>query len=254
MKVNTDNYLEQVRQILPLISRETADNGRTPSFADMLQDVVNRQASGKPGVDSLGKDQLRMLAEMVSIQMGYSVLNSLGSHDQESEDASPAPISLFSGLSPYPSTQAIEKADMGLGNSLPKPSSSGRGENEFASIIDRASKTYGVDSSLIRSVIRAESDFDPRATSPKGAMGLMQLMPDTAQGLGVKNAYDPQENIVAGTRYLKYLLDRYDGNVPLALAAYNWGMGNVERGTGRFPEETRGYVARIMKSYRQDSA
>lgn len=251
MKVDTDNFLEQVRQVLP-ISRETAENVSAPSFADMLQDIVSRQGSQKQGVDSLDKDHLRMLAEMVSIQMGYSVLNSLGSHGQDSEDASPAPISLFSGLSRYPSSPAIEQGDQGLGNPLSKARSSGHGEGEFASIIDQASQTYGVDSSLIRSVISAESDFDPEATSPKGAMGLMQLMPDTARGLGVKNAYDPEENIMAGTRYLKYLLDRYEGNVPLALAAYNWGMGNVERRTGRFPEETRGYIARIMRSYRQD--
>jgi hypothetical protein len=241
-----------VRQILPAVSRDTADNGVASSFADMLEDVVNRQASGKPGIDSLSKDRLRMLAEMVSIRMGYSVLNSLGSGDRESEDASPVPVSLFSGLSPCSSARGIEQADPELGGFTTEPSSSGHGENEFASIIDRASRRYGVDSSLIRSVISAESGFDPRATSPKGAMGLMQLMPDTARGLGVRDAYDPEENIMAGTRYLKYLLDRYDGNVPLALAAYNWGMGNVERGTGRFPEETRGYVARIMRSYRED--
>lgn len=249
MKVNTDNYLEQVRQILPLVSKETADSGRTPSFADMLQDVVDRQVSGSPGTSSLGKDQLRMLAEMVSLRMGYSVLHSLGSSDPNMEDESPAPISLFPGLSPSSSAQAMEQSDLGIEGSSPG-SSSVHGGNQFASIINRASQTYGVDSSLIRSVISAESGFEPRATSPKGAMGLMQLMPDTARGLGVKNAYDPEENIMGGTRYLKYLLDRYDGNVPLALAAYNWGMGNVERGTGKFPEETRGYVARIMKSYR----
>lgn len=253
MKVNTDNLLEQVRQILPLAGREPADDGRASSFAEMLHDVVSRQATEKLDAHSLSSDQLKMLAEMISIQMGYSVLNSLGSSDQDSEGASPVPVSLFSGLSHYPPARAIEQTGQERVNSLPKPLPSRHGENEFASIIGRASQTYGVDSSLIRSVISAESGFDPGATSPKGAMGLMQLMPDTARGLGVKNAYDPEENIMAGTRYLKYLLDRYDGNVPLALAAYNWGMGNVERRPGRFPEETRGYIARIMKSYRQDS-
>ncbi|MBW2559478.1 MAG: lytic transglycosylase domain-containing protein [Deltaproteobacteria bacterium] len=112
-------------------------------------------------------------------------------------------------------------------------------------IIDRSSEKYGVDVDLIRAVIRAESDFDPRATSPKGAMGLMQLMPETARDLGVEDPYDPAQNVLAGTRYLKMLLDRYDGNADVALAAYNWGMGNVERNPGSLPEETKTYITRI---------
>ena len=118
---------------------------------------------------------------------------------------------------------------------------------EIENIIVHASKTYDVDPDLIKAVVKAESDFDIDSTSPKGAMGLMQLMPATAKELGVKNSYDPVENVMAGTRYLKSLLDRYDGNVTLALAAYNWGMGNVERHPERLPRETQTYIARINK-------
>jgi soluble lytic murein transglycosylase-like protein len=82
-------------------------------------------------------------------------------------------------------------------------------------------------------------------------MGLMQLMPDTAQELGVKNCYNPVENIMAGTRYLKSLLNRYDGNVELTLAAYNWGMGNVERHPDRLPKETLTYIARVSGYLRE---
>ncbi len=114
-------------------------------------------------------------------------------------------------------------------------------------IIRQASETYGVDAGLIRAVIRAESNFRNESTSPKGAMGLMQIMPATAKDLGIRDAYDAQENIMGGTRYLKGLLDRYRGDVPTALAAYNWGMGNVERRPEKLPRETRVYINRIQQ-------
>jgi hypothetical protein len=116
-------------------------------------------------------------------------------------------------------------------------------------IIGNAAERFSVDPDLIRGVIKAESNFNRNSTSPKGAMGLMQLMPETARDLGVKDAYDPYENVMGGTRYLKGLLDRYDGNVDRALAAYNWGMGNVERNPGKLPRETRTYISRIKQYY-----
>jgi len=127
-------------------------------------------------------------------------------------------------------------------------------KSELEPIIAQAAETYQVDADLIRGVIKAESNFNARAVSPKGAMGLMQLMPDTARDLGVRNAHDPEENIMAGTRYLKGLLTRYHGNVSLALAAYNWGMGNVEKYPNRLPAETRTYISRIMQLYRDAKA
>jgi soluble lytic murein transglycosylase-like protein len=117
----------------------------------------------------------------------------------------------------------------------------------FESLIEEHSARHGVSADLVRAVIQAESAFDPLARSPKGAMGLMQLMPATAAELGVQNPYDADENISGGVAYLKSLLVRYDGNEELALAAYNAGPAAVEK-YGAVPpyKETRNYVAKII--------
>lgn len=117
-------------------------------------------------------------------------------------------------------------------------------------VVAAASGTYRLDPDLVNSVIRAESGFNTRAVSPKGAQGLMQLMPQTASQLGVRNAFDPQANVEGGTRYLRELLERYDFDLIKALAAYNAGPQRVEQYGGVPPYyETKAYVARIVRDF-----
>lgn len=116
-------------------------------------------------------------------------------------------------------------------------------------VIAKASKKYGVDVGLIKAVIKAESDFNPQAVSHAGARGLMQLMPATARSLGVNDSFDPEQNVMGGTRFLKDMLQRYRGNVDSALAAYNWGPGNVDKRPDHLPRETRDYLARVKLLY-----
>ena len=119
----------------------------------------------------------------------------------------------------------------------------------FDAAIDEHARRHGVAADLVRAVIQVESAFNPTAVSVKGAMGLMQLMPATAQELGVSNPFDPDQNIRGGVTYLKQLLNRYDQKVELALAAYNAGIGNVTK-YGAVPpfKETRNYVDKITKA------
>ena len=119
--------------------------------------------------------------------------------------------------------------------------------NKFNDLIQWAGQKYQVDPNLIASVITHESQFNPQATSSAGAQGLMQLMPSTAKQYGVTDLYNPTQNVVAGTQHLKYLLQRYQGNIPKAIAAYNAGEGRVDQ--GQYPQETQAFVPKVMNTY-----
>ena len=126
---------------------------------------------------------------------------------------------------------------------------------KYGPLIQKASDKYKVDYSLVKAVIKAESNFNHKAVSPKGAQGLMQLMPKTASTLQVKDSFEPESNIEGGVKYLRYLMNLYNGHLPLALAAYNAGEKAVARYGGIPPyAETQGYVRRVLALYKQYSA
>ena len=152
-------------------------------------------------------------------------------------------------ISPLPFgslSKSVEKV-----SSATKPTSSKiNTKEEILNYIKEASENYGVEEKLVKALIKQESGFNPNAISKAGAMGLMQLMPSTAKSLGVKNALNPKENIDGGIKYLKQMLNKYNGNKILALAAYNAGPGAVDKYSGIPPyPETQNYVRAVLKNY-----
>ena len=156
----------------------------------------------------------------------------------------PSPLSANSSTSFISQLPYTNKADNGGIGVVPGTA------GNLESIIQKAADRYKLPAKLIKSVIRHESNFNSEAVSKAGASGLMQLMPGTARGLGVTDIFNPEQNVMAGSKYLRSMLDRYDGNLALALAAYNAGPGNVDKHGGIPPfKETQAYVKKVSATY-----
>jgi soluble lytic murein transglycosylase-like protein len=254
-----------------LLSRETQEPTRIAEqkpdgqFAGKLDSILGSsvQATG-----SAQPKNARSLAETLHLQMLRTSLNLAG--DTQGESTIP---SLFSRQSTsIRSLVQAYAANLQEGESTDEQQDSASStiqQEEFPSsfrsvssvntttrgtewldpIISKASRRYGVDVGLIKAVIKAESNFNPNAVSHAGARGLMQLMPGTARSLGVSDSFDPEQNVMGGTKFLRDLLDRYNGDIDSALAAYNWGPGNVDKRSGRMPAETRSYLVRVKQLY-----
>jgi soluble lytic murein transglycosylase-like protein len=212
-------------------------------FKALLEKTIRTETEGStPTATPLSKAQLLDIINNIRTQMDARLMQALT--DEGRGDIAASYLGLIDRLT-IPPPDSSNKPHVNQNNDVP---------DRLEAIIQQAAQTHGVDPDLVRSVIKAESNFNSNSTSPKGAMGLMQLMPETARELGVQNAYDPAENIQAGTRYLKTLLNRYDGNIQLTLAAYNWGMGNLERRSGQMPAETRQYIDTVTRHYERSKA
>ena len=233
-----------------------ASKGAAPAPAPAVP--FAQYLSGTPGAEQVSASTA---AEILRLKMLSSAVN-LG-NDPEKEPGRPSGVQglLERFLAQLPKSGApaaepvsgAEPAGIATGGAAAAQSTTQDGTTgSIDAIIDKASKRYGVESGLIKAVIKAESNFNPRAVSSAGAQGLMQLMPATARGLGVSDSFDPEQNVMAGTRFLKDMLQHYGGNVDEALAAYNWGPGKVDRnGCDNLPRETRAYLGRVKGYYAQ---
>ncbi len=145
----------------------------------------------------------------------------------------------------------VEQDDVNVYAAQSAPPANSKNRERFSAEIKRAASLYRLDEHLLHAVISAESGYNPHIVSSKGAMGLMQLMPETAKRYKVTNSFDPTQNIDAGAQYLSKLLGQFDNNIQLALAAYNAGENNVRKYGGRIPPypETLAYVPKVMSLY-----
>ncbi|MBF0118706.1 MAG: lytic transglycosylase domain-containing protein [Desulfobacterales bacterium] len=229
--------------------RNTLPDHKESLFHKTLQANLQQNENKHSNKTSpLDKVQIQQFIGQLQMQTYRSLLSSISDEKEETTpDLSPISEQI---LPPYMNMDSTEQpatskktANVNFRTQILQPPA------DVKEIISQAANDFNLDPHLIASIVKTESNFDQDSVSPKGAMGLMQLMPKTAEELGVQNPYNPKENIIAGSRYLKSLLDKYDGNLKLSLAAYNWGMGNVDRHTDSLPNETKEYIERVMSYY-----
>jgi soluble lytic murein transglycosylase-like protein len=257
MTIHPSELLRRVDSVDPMKDSSVNTRARGSSaFQDLLSSVggAGGPASRNPANAAAEAEiiRLRMMRDAISLQTDVKdtaatvsmpeteqLLRRLASYQENLTPLRSSPDNPGSGLSPVTAVSSTT-------NQRACPS-------QLEDIIHRASLRYDVEPGLIRAVIRAESNFNPTAVSSAGAQGLMQLMPGTARGLGVRDSFDPEQNVMGGTRYLRQMLNRYNGDLDSALAAYNWGPGNVDRRGRSLPRETRNYLSTV-KGYYSESA
>lgn len=226
----------------------TAINAANQAFGALIKSAI-AQGNGQ-----LIAQLTEMLLQKSSLSIGNPLSSPAGlpQHIQAYQRAAGTPIpsrpwpvgtGAQSPVQQTPASASVDKLTVPLEQNL---FSAGKDRQFFDDMIHKAAKRHGLPVHLVRAVVTAESDYNPRCVSKAGAMGLMQLMPETAQDLGVKDPFDPEQNINGGARYLAMMLERFNGNLKQALAAYNFGPSNVEAKCA-WPSETRNYVAKVTR-------
>lgn len=237
-------YSETEKKKLAEVSRQFES-----LLTSMMIKSMNQTTGGMFGEENLGGDFFDSIfqfeiASKMSEGRGMGIANQLF---EKLTGEKLEPESRNTKIRSFTPEQNIKLENLDANMPSIKPSHGAHSRlNRFSDLIDEASKTYGVDKDLIKSVILAESSANPNALSSANAKGLMQIIDPTAEDLGINNVWNPRENIMGGTKYLSQLLRQYDGDMKLALAGYNAGPGKVEKFNGIPPyKETQNYITRV---------
>jgi hypothetical protein len=252
--------MNQQNPKLETIAKSNTVSAEQPIEAPVKRGPRNLQA-GHTIIPGTGKGKIFNTAQMAAYQQKYGYQLRLPSKAQPivqeaayyMEEEKERAMEGMSDSAIAAVNDAIMQNQMDLYPELRGSQAKSADEENIHAIINRVGLALDLDPNLIKAVVKAESNYNPKAVSHAGAQGLMQLMPRTAKEMGVKDPFDPLENIWGGARYLKSMLERHGGNINKALAAYNWGPGNLDRhgyGNGQnLPRETRRYIEVVNRNY-----